>query len=167
MSLYYSIVYLYLQYAIICWGNTTKANKRKLQVKQNRIIKIICCQFSKKTRLQTLYDQLQVLNIDGIYKLEVSKFMAKAYRNDLPMLYNNHSFNFQLLSSIHSYSTRSSNANKFFVQRTRYAKTNQSLNVSGIKIWNDLPEDIKNRVSNASYKTLSKLLKNHFLGLNC
>ena len=34
-------VYSHLQYAIICWGNSTKTIKHKLQVKQNCIIKNI------------------------------------------------------------------------------------------------------------------------------
>ena len=82
MSVYYSIAYSHLQYAIICWGNLNKTIKRKLQVRQNHIIKVLCNQFSKKTCLQPFYAKLQVLNVDKIYKLEVSKFMAKVYKND-------------------------------------------------------------------------------------
>ena len=39
MSKYYSLVYSHLQYAIICWENSSKTIKHKVQVKQNRIIK--------------------------------------------------------------------------------------------------------------------------------
>ena len=73
ISVYYSLVYSHLQYAIICWGNSSKIIKHKLQVKQNRIIKTLCNKFGRKTRLKPLYEQLQVLNIDEIYKLEVAK----------------------------------------------------------------------------------------------
>ena len=37
--MYYSLVYSHLQYAIICWGNSSKTIKHKLQVKRNRNIK--------------------------------------------------------------------------------------------------------------------------------
>ena len=39
MSVYYSLVYSHLQYAIISWGNSSKTIEHKLQVKQNRILK--------------------------------------------------------------------------------------------------------------------------------
>ena len=69
MSVYYSLVYSHLRYAIICWGNSSKTIKHKLQVKQNRITKTLCNKFGTKTRLKPLYEQLRVLNIDEIYKL--------------------------------------------------------------------------------------------------
>ena len=56
MSVYYSLVYFYLQYAIICWGSSSKTIKHKLQVKQNRII--TCNKFETKTKLKQLYEQL-------------------------------------------------------------------------------------------------------------
>ena len=68
MSVYYSLVYSQLQYAIICSGNSSKTIKHKLQVKQNRIIKALCNKFGTKTKLKPLHEQLQVLNIDEIFK---------------------------------------------------------------------------------------------------
>ena len=89
--------------------------------------------------------------------------MFKAYKNDLPLLCNNHSFIFHPLSLIHFYSTRSSISREFFVQRTRRAKTNPSLNAFGIKVYNNLCKDIKDRATNVSNSILAKLLKKDFL----
>ena len=50
---------------------------RKLQVKQNDIIRIITNKSRFKTKLIPLYDQLNLLQIKNIYKLEVSIFMHK------------------------------------------------------------------------------------------
>ena len=44
---------------------------------KNHIIKVLCNQSNKKTRLQPLCYKLEVLNTDRIYKLEVHKFMVK------------------------------------------------------------------------------------------
>ena len=71
-------MYSHLQYAIICWGNSSKTMKHKLQVKQNRIIKSLRNKFGTKTRLKPLHEQLQVLNIDEIYKLEVTNLWQKS-----------------------------------------------------------------------------------------
>ena len=62
-TVYHSLEYSHLQYAIICWGNCFKIIKRKLQVKQNRIIKTLFNKFGAKTRLKPLYQQLQVLKL--------------------------------------------------------------------------------------------------------
>ena len=161
--MYYSLVYSHLQYAIICWGNSFKTFKHKLHVKQNRIIKTLCDKFGTKTRSKPLYEQLQVLNIDEIYKLKVAKFMAKMYFNKLPVFCSNQSTIFRTLSSIYTYSTRSVSSKSFYVQRTSLVKTNQSLKIFGVKIWNGLPEHIRDKVLTSSDKTSSKILKLYFL----
>ena len=90
-------------YRIICWGNSSKTIKHKLQVKQNRIIKTLCNKCGTKTRLKPLYEQLQVLNIDEIYELKVAKFMAKVNLNILPVFCGNQLTIFRTLFSIHTY----------------------------------------------------------------
>ena len=121
MSVYYSLrVYSHLQYAIICWGNFSKTNKHKLQVKQNHIIKTLCNKFGTKTRLKPLYEQLQVLNIDEIYKLEVAKFMAKVNLKKLPVFCSNQSTIFRTLFSIHTYSTRNISSKSFMCKEHRW-----------------------------------------------
>ena len=81
MPVYYNVVYSHLQYGIILWGNTTKSILTKLQIKQIRIIELICYKSAKRLRLKRLYHKLHLLNINGIYKLELAKFILKAYLN--------------------------------------------------------------------------------------
>ena len=92
-----------------------------------------------------LYEQLQVLNIDEIYKLEVAKFMAKVNLNKLPVFCSNQSTIFRTLFAIHTYSIRSVSFKSFYVERTSLLKTNQSLKISGVKIWNSLPRHIRDK----------------------
>jgi len=70
ISVYYCIVNSHLMYAIIAWENSTKTIMRKLQVKQNLIVKIICNKLGRKTRLLLLYKSLNLLKIENIYKLD-------------------------------------------------------------------------------------------------
>ena len=77
-SVYHSLVYSRLQYAICCSGNSSEIIKRKLQVKQNCIIKTLCKKFGTKSRLKLLYEQLQVLNIHRIYTLRVANLWPKS-----------------------------------------------------------------------------------------
>ena len=77
-------MYSHLHYEIICWGGTSKTCTWKLQVKQNRIEKILCYKFGKKNEAtSTLYEKLQFLNINEIYKFKVAKFMSKVHLNNL------------------------------------------------------------------------------------
>ena len=63
LAVYYSLVHSHLVYGIIRWGNTTKTSLSKLQVKQNRIIKLICNNSYQRTKLKPLCEKLQALNI--------------------------------------------------------------------------------------------------------
>ena len=166
LAVYYSLVYSHLVYGIICWGNTTKTSLSKLQVKQNRIIKLICNNSYQRTKLKTLYEKLQALNIKGIYSLEVAKFMVKVHLNKLPKLSYEYLIDFKKCSSMHLYSTRNAVSSNFYVQRTSLAKTNQSLRVSGVKIWNALPECNKEKTITSSGNVSSKVLKKYFLCCN-
>ena len=67
---YYGIAYSYLQYSVICWGTTTKPFLRKLQIKQNYIVRIISY-------------IMKFLNVEGIFRLEIAKLMMKPNSNKL------------------------------------------------------------------------------------
>ena len=79
-------------------------------------------QIWSKTRLKPLYEQLQDLNIDEIYKLEAAKFTAKVNLNKLPVFCSNQITNLRTLSSFCAYSTRSA-SKKIHEQRTSLVKT--------------------------------------------
>ena len=143
----YSLVYSHLQYSVICWGTTTKTPLHKLQVKQNPIVRIISYKLNRKTKLKPLYEKLKFLNVEDIFKLEIAKFMMKLNSNKLPDILTK---KFAKVASAHSYSTGTSSSNDYFVPRSYQGKTNQSIRITGAKIWNDLPNELKNKVGNTS-----------------
>ena len=81
--------------------------------------------------------------------------MVKFHSNKLPQFCEEY---------LKSYYTRSSFSNEYYVPRTFYHKTDQSLRVIGAKIWNDLPKCLRNKLITISFNHSSKLLKQHFLG---
>ena len=87
----------------------------------------------------------------------------KVYFNKLPMSRSDYLISFKKLYAIHSHSTRSVSSNKFYVQRRTFFKTNQSLGVSGVKIWNEQTESVMNKILTTSHHVSSKLLKNYYL----
>ena len=135
-----------------------------MQVQQNRIIKTLCNKFRTTTRLKPVHKQLQVLNINGIYKLEVAKLMAKVNLDKLPAFCGNQLTIFRTSSSIHTYLTRSASFKYFYEQRTSFVKSNHLLKGSaGFKIWNGLPRHISDKILTSCDKTSPKILKLYFL----
>ena len=62
----------------------TKTLLQKLQVKQNRIVKIISYKIKNKqtNKLKPLYEKFKFLNVEGVVsKLKTAKFMIKLNNN--------------------------------------------------------------------------------------
>ena len=76
----------------------------------------------RKTKLKPLYEKLKFLNVEGIFRLKIAKFMMKHNTNKLPDILTE---KFAKVASVHSYSTRSSGFNDCFVPRSYHVKTNQ------------------------------------------
>ena len=112
LSVYYSLVGSCLQYSLICWETTTKTLLRKLQVKQNHIVKIISNKMKRKTKLKSLYKKFKFLNVESAFKLETAKFMVKLIANKRPDVFTK---KFAKVASEHLNSTRSSRSNDYFV----------------------------------------------------
>ena len=104
-TLYYSLIYSYLQYCMLVWGSTYPTHLRRLVLLQKRIIRII----SKKgidAHINLLFKSLTIRRLEDIYSVHVGKFMFYLKNNSVPS-----SFSRSILRSnqVHSYNTRSSN----------------------------------------------------------
>ena len=86
LNVYYSIVYPYLYYGVTSWGCTAAKYTHRIQIEQNYIVKIITKLPFVKTKIAPLYDQLDLLRLIDIYKLEVLKFMLSFKKNSSKML---------------------------------------------------------------------------------
>ena len=70
---------------------------------------------------------------------------------------------FQKVFAVHEYPTQNTLSNKLYVSQTRLVKFDQSIKIIGAKIWNSLPNSIKNKCNNPHL--YSKLLKKHYLNM--
>ena len=93
---------------------------QKIQVLQNRLIKVICNTFKFKTKLLPLYQELNILKFHNIYCLEVIKFTIKHKNGKLPALFNDY---FTLTSKIHNHMIRQASKNNFFMRRVTNSST--------------------------------------------
>lgn len=130
--LYNTLILPHLTYCNIVWANTHATHINKLVNLQNRALRI--CYGSDDAVLNS-----NKLTIYNLYKLEVLKFVFKFQNHMLPSLFNGF---FTLSMDNHNYNTRQRSDFQLPITKTCFSKF--SLKFSGPKLWNDLPDNIKN-----------------------
>ena len=134
--LYNSLVLSHINYGILAWESANKCNLKKIQVLQNRIIKLITFTEGERIKLSSLYQNLKYLKIDQIYKLEVGKFMFKYVKNILPCNFNPY---FDLIESTHNHFTRQTITQKYNLNRPKLNKSKAKLSYIGVLTWGKIP----------------------------
>ena len=153
--IYYALAYPHLQYCISSWGGAARSHINTLLRKQKRLIRVMLGQpFDAPSK--PLFRQLNLLNIDEVYRYQVGKLMY-----DNKNQYINMSVELQLVENTHSYHTRSRTNQNYTFPYTRTNIGQNSLQFVGPKIWNDIPLEIKN----SSKFVFKKKYKGYILGL--
>ena len=73
----YAIAYPHLQYAITSREKAQPMYENRVQVKQNRLIKLVSKNQKHKAKLLPMYNKLSSMKSDQTYKLELLKFWDK------------------------------------------------------------------------------------------
>ena len=84
-EVYHALIHSYLRYGIIAWGSAPKTVLNQLNVIVNRAIRLMSFAPFGLTRLNPLYEILEILKVDDIYTLEVAKFAYKQNSGLLPI----------------------------------------------------------------------------------
>jgi hypothetical protein len=140
-QLYYTLIYPYLNYAIMSWGNTYKSSLLPLAKKQNKCIRSIFF-IKNNENLDPYYNLLDILKIHDIITLKIATFTHKILKNPflVPVLFSD----FLLAaSSVHSHNTRYA-ANKNLHRtaiRTNYGKF--TFKYLSSVVWESIPLHIK------------------------
>ena len=118
LLLYYALVHPHLLCALSLWGCTYEKYTQKLQLLQNKAIRVIC-NSNRFSSVTPLYFELGILKINELFKFEIGKLMHQYSHNLLPP---GISSLFTDLSTIHSRQTRSQTQKslklpKFLTQR--------------------------------------------------
>ena len=72
-QLYYTLVYPYLNYGIMSWGNTFTSKMNKIRTKQNKVIRSVFFAHSRET-VTSYFKLLGILKFDNIFKLRIAEF---------------------------------------------------------------------------------------------
>jgi hypothetical protein len=156
-TLYHSLIYPYLSYGIVTWGNTCSKYMNRLSKLQKRAVRLIVkARYNAHT--SPIFKNLRLLTIDDIFKLQCCNLFWKRKHNQLPTLLHEM---LETNSEIHSHNTRQNmNIRPRLISKPRY--NIQLLSVKVATTWNTLPDSIKN-LTHLSLRTFSKKLKFHLI----
>lgn len=152
LSFYYGCVHSLLQYVIAVWGNACKSRLKKLQVIQNRCVKIIY-------KLPFLYPTLNlysntshgILPIRGMVDLQTCTFVHDIRFNT----HKHHNLYLPVVSSTRS--TRQ--ANHLVRIRASTSLGQKRISVKGPILFNSLPSNLRSIENKSTFKAK---LKHHF-----
>ena len=145
LNVYYSLIVSYFRYGITVWNHENQTIVQKLQR--------ICYKFITYIQKNKHIEALNLLSINDIFTLETDIFVYELNRDQLLEIFNPL---FKFNNIVHCISTRNKNANHY----PFYAKssTKQSIEYSGVKVWNALPNDIKSLQSKSLFSSKLKHL---------
>ena len=134
--LYSSLILPYLNYGLLVWGNTYQTFLDKLEVLQNKVIRIIC-NAPIRSEIDPLFFENNILKLRDLYHFQLGQFMFRFTHGRLPHAFNNM---FLRNQNIHRYPTRQ--ANDFHLPLMRTARAQSTFIFEGPKFWNSLSNDI-------------------------
>jgi len=156
-QLYYTLIYPYLTYGILSWGNAPNTKIKKLLIKQNKCIRAIFFAHKRENAIPYL-NLLDILTVDNLFKLKIALFgHTITYKKSLvPSIFHNY---LKSVSEIHNYDTRlACNFNFYRPQiNTNYGMATLRFSLS--KIWETIPTEIKH----LSYSNFRNKYKLHLL----
>ena len=154
-QLYYTIIYPYLNYGIMSWGNTYSSKLTKLCTKQNKCIRSIFFANCRENA-SCYYRLLEVLKFENIFKLRIAIMSYRiAYKKKgIPSIFLDF---LSLASSMHSYNTRFASKLNFVRPKVRSNYGIHTFKYISSKIWEDVPLSIKNSESLNIFKRKYKL----------
>ena len=88
LTLYYSLVYPYMQYCILVWGSTYPSNLRRIVLLQKRVVRIIN-KAVYDAHTEPMFNDLGLLPFQKIYLFHLGKFMFLFHKRMLPANFDN------------------------------------------------------------------------------
>ena len=155
-QLYYTLIYPYLNYGIMSWGNACKTRLKRLQTKQNQCIR--CIFFAnKRENAKIYYALLEVLELNNIYKMKIGLFAHKIQndKNSIPAVFSGA---LTPASEIHCHYTRYASRKNFYGINTSTRYGQSTFQFSASKIWESVSVSLKSLPYNSFKKHYKQYL---------
>ena len=158
-DLYYAIIYPFLLYGILIWGNACQTSLTPLHMLQKRFVRMAT--FNDHPQLvpgplvhaSPLFHKLNILTIFDIFKLQLGILIYDSNNNG-PF---QRIITYTRANEIHSHSTRYAHRNSFFKNYSRTTRYGlKSLQVEGTHLWSSIPLNVREALSKNVFKNLYK-----------
>ena len=152
---YFSIVQSRIIYGIAVWGGVLFVNDsfKDLQDKQDKIIRALFAKFFPRRDLNEIYIELNIHKIKQLYKIYASLYFYDIINTDkYPQIKASTT---ELLFN-HAYNTRK---NSLIIPLNNFSNFRYNFLYNAVKVWNDIPGNIKNTESRKKFKNS---IKKHF-----
>ena len=154
INIYRSLIAPYLSYGLIVWGQACKSYLDKLLKLQKRVLRFIYFSDHNQHAIP-LFSDAGILPLQFSYYELTANLMFDIRRRNAP---RNIRDLFEDISNIHSYNTRSSASNNFYLQSSRLSIQLNSFSRIGTTIWNEMPLTLRNLSKNNFKRKIKRKL---------
>ena len=151
-TLCYCFVFPYVNYCNIVWLNTNTFKLSNIITLQKRAVRIVS-NADYLAHTSELFTRDKTLKLKQINVLQTAIFMYNLNKGDVPACFNNM---FTANNNTHRYNTRF--GNNLCVPKHNTNIIKQTLKFTGTKVWNEIPQEIKNFHSTYIFKAKMKKL---------
>ena len=145
-----SLIQCLFDYSCSSWYNGVSARlKQRLQTCQNKVVRFILDYHPRTSLTDQDFTAVGILRVEDRVKQLSLNHVHKIFHNKCPSYLQD---NFQKVSSIHDYGTRS-RSNNFYVQKVSNKMESETFYHNSTKTWNALPSRIKEETSHNTFKT--------------
>ena len=156
--LYYSLIYSFLNYCTITWGNTYPTTLQLLTLLQKRAVRIV--NFSDfKAHTTPLFYHLKLLKLPDLIYLKNALFMYEYNKGTLPFAFSRF---FLPLNSAHQYNTRLAEKKSFYLPKIRTNYSKFKIRFHGVKVWNSIPDNLKDKPLSTFKRHLTESLLDNY-----
>ena len=143
-QLFFAFVNSRITYGIEAYGSCSTSNLKKLQIVQNKLLKILTC---KHNRFSTndLHRELNILKISDVYKCSLLNIVHKWKNNNLPLALNN----------MFSYKTvvrETRQGTSLIIPKFRTTIGSSAVNIQAARLWGMVPEDKSNIINTNTFR---------------
>ena len=133
-QLYYNLIYPFLSYAILSWGNTFKTRLSKIKTKQNKAIKLMFFAHERESA-RTYYNLLNILDLLA-FKTGCFTYQIINQSSNVPQPFSQY---VSLASATHNYNTRFATNKNIQRPKARTEYGLQTFTSTASKIWGKIP----------------------------
>ena len=137
-QIYFAYVYPHINYCIEAYGSACSSVLKRVQIMQNKLLKILCCKNYRYSSTQ-LHKDLHLLSVKEIYEYSVLCFVYKQRNDLLPNIFQD----FFQLNCERNPARQTRQSNNIHVIKFKSNIVKNSMKVVGANYWNNITNELR------------------------